>query len=372
MLAALTALNPAFYGAFVGAYIAVEKMKPFNKFTTAEEAINGVDLTGKTAIITGANIGLGKQTAKTMYEQGCNVVMACRNMTKAEAARKSIMDSTEASTGTIECRELDLSSLQSVREFALSFTNDLTQKKDGDTKLDYLILNAGILQPPGTEFTCSTDGYELTFATNHIGHQYLTQLLFPYLKQGKTRVITLSSMTHEWVTESIFDETVDYGIKNNDGPSKDKHDPFWNYCFSKACNILFARELQRKLGDDGVISVSAHPGLIEDTNLFDLTEATINKWLFKFMWYNFDPAWYFSEAKNIDVGTATTLRCVSMTNSEIKGGHYYKNCISGTDNGDLKGPCKETKYENWEDSREWKLWTLTEKLITQKGFSLEL
>lgn len=136
---------------YVTWYRITEKMSnKFNGYTTSREAINGLDLTDKVAIITGCNTGIGEQTAKTLYEQGCNVIMACRNVSKAEAARSDIMNSTEASTGTITAMELDLSSLQSVRDFAGSFS-----KESGS--VDYLILNAGVMALP--KFTTSTDGY---------------------------------------------------------------------------------------------------------------------------------------------------------------------------------------------------------------------
>lgn len=128
------------------------KRGKFNSFTTSAEAMDGIDLSGKTAIITGSNIGLGKQTALKMYEHGCTIVMACRNMEKADRARLDIVNATEASSATIETMKLDLSSLQSVRDFATAFI-------ETNKAIDYLILNAGIMAL--NEFKTSTEGYEL-------------------------------------------------------------------------------------------------------------------------------------------------------------------------------------------------------------------
>jgi len=103
---------------YIAYYRITEKMKPFNSYTTSDEAINGLDLTDKYAIVTGSNTGIGKETAKILYKQGCNVIMACRNTSKAEEARNDIVNSVEASKGTVTVLKLDLSSLKSVNEFA--------------------------------------------------------------------------------------------------------------------------------------------------------------------------------------------------------------------------------------------------------------
>merc|ERR1719464_366788 len=155
-----------------------DKMSKFNSYTTSKQALDGIDLTGKTAIVTGCNTGIGKQTAKTLYEHGCDVIMACRNTTAAEEARSDIINSSAASTATIEVFALDLSSLQSVRDFATAYT----QKQ---LPIHFLINNAGIMALP--EFKTSAQGYELQFAVNHVGHFYLTKLLLPTLLKNKGR-----------------------------------------------------------------------------------------------------------------------------------------------------------------------------------------
>lgn len=163
------------------------KMKKFSGYTTSVEALNGMDLSGKVAIVTGSNAGIGKQTVKTLYDHGCDVIMACRNMDKADKARLDIINSTDASTGSIVTMEMDLSSLQSVRDFAVDFTKT-------NQSVDYLICNAGIAAL--NEFETSKDGYEMQWAVNHMGHQYLTQLLMPKLIESKSRVISVASRAH--------------------------------------------------------------------------------------------------------------------------------------------------------------------------------
>jgi len=362
MLASLAGLHPAFAWGYVASYIFTEKKKKFNKFTTSEEAIDGKDLSDKWAIVTGSNNGLGKQTVKTMYEQGCNLIMACRNLKKANAARKEILDATESSKGTMEVMQLDLSSLQSVRDFAAAFS-------ERSCGLDYLILNAGIMAVP--EWTPSTDGYEVQFATNHLGHQYLTQLLLPKVIECKTRVISLSSLAHGFIPEDEYEHFLTYGLKNKSGPNKETYRPFGNYSITKLSNILFAREMQRRYGDKGVITVSVHPGVITETGLFPETWQA-NKDLVKVSATMTDPVFIISEFKDTSQGAATTLRCVAMSDSEIKGGHYYMNCHDGQELGDLKPVGMPKAHKNWEESKEARLWALTELLIKEKGFSLEL
>ena len=340
-----------------------EKSLPFNGYSTSKEAMNGMDLSGKTAIVTGSNNGIGKQTVKTMYEHGCNIIMACRNLKKANDARSDIINSTAASTGTIEVMKLDLSSLQSVRDFAAAFME--TSKS-----IDYLILNAGIMAVP--EFKTSTEGYELQFAVNHCGHFYLTVLLMDKLIADQSRIIAVASVTHGWCTESEYEHFLVEGIKKKDGPLKKDYEKWVNYGISKCSNILFARELHRRYKDKGIIAVSAHPGVIGATGLNEEVEmdASTRKLVYKYM---LTPSWYLNEVKNIDQGAATTLRCVSMTDSEIKGGHYYVNCRSGTDDGWLREAAVVSAYEDYEkESNEARLWNLTETLITQKGFLLKL
>ena len=349
--------------AFVSWYRMTERALPFNSYTTSAEAMNSIDLSGKVAIITGSNKGIGKQTAATMYEHGCTIIMACRSLTRAEKARSDIIERTGASSGEIKLLRLDLSSLQSVRDFAAAFVKM-------SHSIDYLILNAGIMGVH--EFTMSTEGYELQWAVNHLGHQYLTQLLLPKLIENQARVIVLASVTHGWCTESQYEQFLVHGHKNKDGPSKEKYQKWVNYGLSKSSNILFAREMHRRYGEQGVIAVSAHPGYIGATGLNDevVCDVATAKAVVKHM---ASPFFIINEFKNIDQGAATALRCVSMDKSEIKGGHYYVNCRSGTDEGCLKEAATVRVHEDYErDSKENRLWTLTEKLITQKNFSLQL
>jgi NAD(P)-dependent dehydrogenase (short-subunit alcohol dehydrogenase family) len=189
---------------------------------------------GRTAIITGANSGLGAVTARELAQKGAKIVMAVRNTKKGETAARQI-------TGDVEVRQLDLQDLSSVRHFA-----------DGIAKADLLINNAGIMAAP---YALTVDGFESQIGTNHLGHFALTNLLLPKLTD---RVVTVSSMAH-WAGRINFD---DLNWKTR------RYSPWLAYGQSKLANLLFTSELQRRLESVGspLRALAAHPGY-SHTNL---------------------------------------------------------------------------------------------------------
>jgi NAD(P)-dependent dehydrogenase (short-subunit alcohol dehydrogenase family) len=205
------------------------------------------DLTGKTFIVTGATSGLGKATADALAHAGAHVVLAVRNHAKGRAVAKAI-------AGDTEVRELDLSSLSSVRAFASSWQGPI----------DVLINNAGIMQVPETR---TPDGFELQFGTNHLGHFALTNLLLP---QIRGRIVTLSSDFHRGAKLSLDDPNWRRRRYNSSQAYKD----------SKLANLLFARELHRQLSACGsqILSVAAHPGVVR-TGLFGHVAGASGLWL---------------------------------------------------------------------------------------------
>jgi NAD(P)-dependent dehydrogenase (short-subunit alcohol dehydrogenase family) len=191
-------------------------------------------------VVTGANSGLGLSTARELARAGARVVLACRNLTKGEAARRDI--EAGAPGASLELEELDLSSLDSVRAFAERFRG----AHDG---LDLLINNAGVMAPPRSE---TADGFELQFGTNHLGHFALTGLLIGSMEgREDARVVTLSSTAHK-TGRIAFD---------NLGGER-RYFRWRAYGQSKLANLLFALELERRLRAAGstVKSLAAHPG----------------------------------------------------------------------------------------------------------------
>lgn len=201
---------------------------------------------GRTAIITGSNIGLGYNTALALAGKGCKVVLACRNREKAQAAKALIL--AQYPKAQVECQELDLMQLASVCAFAKAYAK-------GHKTLDLLINNAGIMTPP---YALSADGFESQFAANYLGHFALTGLLLPLLnKTPGARVVSLSSLAHNWGTGQFEDPAY-----------KNGYDKRRAYGQSKLACLMFAYELNRRLkaAGKGTLSVAAHPG-VAATNL---------------------------------------------------------------------------------------------------------
>jgi len=204
------------------------------------------DQSGRAVIVTGANSGLGLNTARELARAGAHVVLACRNLDKGEAARAGI--AAQVPGAQLELEALDLSSLDSVRSFAQTF-------RDGHEGLDLLINNAGVMATPRRH---TADGFELQLGTNHLGHFTLTAQLLDMI-EGRTdgRVVTLSSNAHK-MGRIAFDNL-----------GGERHYFRWRaYAQSKLANLLFALELDRRLRAAGssVKSLAAHPGYAS-TNL---------------------------------------------------------------------------------------------------------
>ena len=219
------------------------------------------DQTGRTAVVTGANSGLGLVVARELARKGALVVLACRNM---EKGRSALTEVAAAATGPApELEKLDLADLSSVRSFVESFT----KTHDG---LDLLINNAGVMASPRRH---TADGFELHFGTNHLGHFELTNLLLPLMeKHDDARVVTLSSNAHKTVRGIAFD--------NLNG---DRRYFRWNaYGQSKLANLLFALELDRRLRAQGstVKSLAAHPGYAA-TNLQSAAAPLVDRLVMK-------------------------------------------------------------------------------------------
>jgi NAD(P)-dependent dehydrogenase (short-subunit alcohol dehydrogenase family) len=203
-------------------------------------------LKGRFAVVTGANIGLGYDTALALAGKGANVVLACRDTAKAELARQRILDVHRRAV--VRCMELDLSSQKSIRAFANAFLKT-------HSRLDWLINNAGIMMPP---YALSEDGFESQLAANYLGHFALTGLLLPVLvRTPGARVVSLSSLAHRWG-----------GIRLNDLHFAGGYNRRAAYAQSKLACLMFAYEFQRRLTRAGhpTLSVAAHPG-VAATNL---------------------------------------------------------------------------------------------------------
>lgn len=198
------------------------------------------DQAGKTIIITGANAGLGYETALALYEAGAHVVLACRDLEKAEATLHALQEN--GGKGSLEIRSLDLSDLSAVKTFADEFLK-------GHHRLDVLINNAGVAMPPASK---TKQGYELQFGVNFLAHFALTGHLYPLLKATSgARIVTVSSNGYQAAT-----------IDFDNLRSELSYDPMREYRQSKLANLLFSIELHRRIIEkgDNIRSIAAQPG----------------------------------------------------------------------------------------------------------------
>ncbi len=222
---------------------------------TTNEVLDGLDLSGRRVVITGAASGLGRESARAMAAHGASVMVLARSEDRAAGAAVEIsglVPGAEIRHGVV-----DLADLSTIRSFADWY---LTEHE----ALDVLINNAGVMACP---FGRTVDGFEMQFGTNHLGHFLLTALLSPALMRGDApRVVTLSSAGHSRSDVLLTDlnfETTEYS-------------PWVAYGRSKTANALFARELARRAGPRGLLSFSVHPGVIITDLGRHLTEDLMN------------------------------------------------------------------------------------------------
>jgi NAD(P)-dependent dehydrogenase (short-subunit alcohol dehydrogenase family) len=243
------------------------------------------DQSGRTAVITGANTGLGYETAAALAAKGARVVLAVRNLDKGKAAADLIV---RANPGTdVSVQELDLTSLHSIEEAAHELRSGLDQ-------LDLLINNAGVMMTPRST---TKDGFELQFGTNHLGHFAFTgHLLDLLVSTPLSRVVTVSSLGHRMGR-----------IRFDDLQSERRYTRAGAYGQSKLANLLFTYELQRRLSDTDTIAIAAHPGGSSSELARHLPSAV------QLAFRPFE--------QSAELGALSTLR--AATDPNASGGDYY-------------------------------------------------
>lgn len=281
------------------------------------------DQTGRVAIVTGSNSGIGFETARVLAEKGATVVMACRNLEKANPKADEIRRAHPGAN--VEVMRLDLSDLDSVRQFAEAF-------RAKHSRLDLLINNAGIMVPP---YGKTAQGFETQFGVNHLGHFALTgSLLDLIVNTPGARIVTVSSIAHYMGNIQFSDLNWEKGYK-----------PQPAYGQSKLANLLFTYELQRRLAAAGkdTLAVAAHPGWTE-TNLQEHAKAV--KFLNRFL------------AQEPLMGALPTL--YAATQSDVNGAEYYG--PSGF--MEMNGPPKRVKSNrrSHDQNVAERLWNISEDL----------
>eukprot|EP01084_Bolivina_argentea_P033218 61471_1 len=327
--------------------------REFNRRSTAEEAAKGANWKNKIAIVTGASSGIGIPTAKVLYENGATVIMACRNKKKATAVRNDILsqiNNNALKDTNLKVMLLDLASLKSIDSFVESF-------KKTYNKLNILINNAGVMGYDN--YNLSPDGIELQFAINNLGHFYLTQRLTDLLIEsvsdnGISRVINTASGAYMQAPTDINS----WLISQDKLKDKNEYSGMRHYGLTKALNIIYAKEYNKRYADKGVYAVSLHPGIIK---------TGLQRYNFYFnLMSQYMPS--LPGMKTISQGAATQIRCAAMSDSEFKknGGRYFEDCNSAIL---LRGDVIDNDEKSDELGKLF--YDLSETIIKEKGFSLE-
>jgi NAD(P)-dependent dehydrogenase (short-subunit alcohol dehydrogenase family) len=288
-------------------------------------------LKGKIIVITGANTGLGKETARILANRGAYVILACRDERKAHDAIDDLVRG-GVNKKNLVFMKLDLSDLQSVRQFCKEF-------KKKYSELHILINNAAVGFLQKREET--KDGFEKQFGTNHVGHFLLTNLLIEELKAGApSRVIMVSALLH--LKGRIFFE--DINLRHN-------YSAIMGYCQSKLANILFAKEFNKRWEQKGIKAVSLHPGVINT----ELTRSYKDSFLKRFVFALFHPMIYYV-CKSEWYGSQTTVYCAVCEHNQLPGGAYFADCKVSN----------KLSVEARNKEAAARLWKLTEDMVGQK------
>ncbi|CAL4061406.1 unnamed protein product [Meganyctiphanes norvegica] len=251
---------------------------------------------GKTVIITGASAGIGKETALDIAKRGARVILACRNITKAQLVADNII--AESGNKNLVVRCIDTTDLNSVRNFA-------KETLQIESRIDVLINNAGIGGSPVRKVT--SDGLESTMAANHYGHFLLTNLLLPLLKKSSpSRIVNVASSMH-WKVPSF--DVDDLNFERN-------YSSFQSYIRTKLVNMLFNLELSQRLSDTGVTVNCLHPGTVS-TEIFGKSGNKIGK-MFGYV--------YKVLGKDAALGAQTNIHCAVSEDLINVTGKYFSDC----------------------------------------------
>lgn len=322
-------------------------MTQFGRDTTTEEVLQGVDLSGRRFLVTGAASGLGRESARALAAHGASVTLLARTPERAAGAVAEVAAMVDGAE--LEAGVADLGDLDSIRRFADSYLA-------GHDALDVLINNAGVMACP---FGRTVDGFETQFGTNHLGHFLLTALLYPALQTGdRPRVVTLTSAGHSRADVDLEDPNFEHT----------EYSPWIAYGQAKTANALFARELARRASPSGLLSFAVHPGGIITDLGRHLTDELIHE-MAAFARQRSAAASDSGESrdlhfKKVEAGAATQVW--AATTSELAGhnGAYLADCglgVLGADPG-VNGFMPYLL----DDEHAAVLWELSERLVGQR------
>jgi len=309
--------------------------KSFGHDTTTDEVLDGIDLSGKTAFVTGGSGGLGAETARALAAHGASVTITARNIEKGN----NVVEEIKKSTGNqnIDLVALELSDFDSVRKCAQTWLAS-------HDKIDMLMLNAGVMACP---LTRNPQGYEHQFATNHLGHFLLTGLLVPAILKGSgSRIVATSSARYR--ASDIHYDDIHF--------DKREYEKWSAYGQAKTANALFALEINNRLKDKGVRAFSLHPGVIRTDLQRHFTEDDVNMIKKVIDQIKF---------KTVESGAATQVWAASAPELESEGGIFLQDCqVAGVSTG------PESKFGAMpyaaDPESAAKLWVVSEEMVGQK------
>ncbi len=311
----------------------------FGAKTPAMDVIQGIDLSGKTAVVTGGYSGIGLETVRALVKVGAAVVVPARRLDVAQEAVRSI-------DGQVEVTTMDLADLGSVRRFAEAF-------EGSGRPLHLLINNAGVMACPEQRIGPE---WELQFGVNHLGHMALTQALWPALARAKgARVVALSSLAH--ARSDIRWEDVHFTVDGS-------YDKWKAYAQSKTANALFAIGVDKRGRDEGIRAFSVHPGGIFTPLQRHLPEEE----MVALGWKNADgtlPPAVAAMFKTPEQGASTTVWAATSAKLDGMGGLYCEDC-------DVAQLATEDS-PRWAHVRAWacseegaeRLWGMSEKMLAE-------
>ncbi len=306
--------------------------RTFNAESTCDDVLKGVDVAGKHALVTGASGGLGAEATRALAAHGVHVSLVARDKEKTDGVAASIRDAHP--DAQVDVGLMDLSSPASVNSFADSWLKEHSQ-------LDMLILNAGLMACP---LMRNGEGWEMQFATNHLGHFLLASRLMPTLLQSApARVVSLSSAGHA-LTPVLLD---DPNFEHTD------YEPWLAYGQAKTANIWFATELNRRYAEQGVNATALHPGVISTDLSRHLTKETLEPILARLSERGEGP-------KTIPQGAATSVFAATAPELEGVGGVYLADCQVVDEHS-----AQYIQYapHAFDQDGEARLWSMSEQLL---------
>ena len=256
-------------------------------------------LRGKWALVTGATSGIGLETCRSLVGASCNVICCARDLEKGAKIASELRRTAGPSPGQVRVEQLDLADLKSIQKLAHRLERTLPY-------LDFLVLNGGVMATQGTK---TKDGFEEQMGTNYIGHQFLAQLMLPFLRKTPSsdgaRIVVLSSISHKWATVDPEDFWVD----------EKKFNPWLWYAKSKLACLLLAKELAHRTSNEKICVAAVHPGIIF-TNITKNHDRTCMTGFVRFC--------LSFVSKTPQQGAATTL--FALTDIDYESGSYLADC----------------------------------------------